>query len=321
MTQVRMTILLAAGIMVLLGANQLLAQEHFNDGDTRIIDYEIDDRVHIDDGEAYAETKTTVNIVEGGSIPRGERPYNYLRAYNQSIANISGGEVYGLAAYDSSTVDISGGNIAFGPLGLLTAYDSTTVAISGGEVSRGLVAYDSSTVDISGGSVNRLGALDSSTVDISGGEVGEFRAWDSSTVDISGGEVSFLNTRNSSTVDISGGEVDGLGAGGSSTVDISGGSVDELGAWDRSTVTLIGYDFEALDGLELDEVEIINGVPQYEVTGTGTLKGTWFGETESWTIDIGWNDETATIMAIPEPATLALLGLGGLVLLRRRHNA
>jgi hypothetical protein len=91
--------------------------------------------------------------------------------------DISGGTVWGLAAYNSSTVDISGGT-----------------------VSGGLAAHESSDVDISGGSMPRLDACNSSTVEISGGSVGGLGAYNYSTVDISGGSIANLTAHNSGVV-------------------------------------------------------------------------------------------------------------------------
>jgi len=54
-----------------------------------------------------------------------------------------------------------------------------------------------------------------------------------------------------------------------------------------------------------------------QLFGTGILSGQWLDGT-SWATQISGNSETATILLIPEPATLALLGLGGLLLQKRR---
>jgi len=50
--------------------------------------------------------------------------------------------------------------------------------------------------------------------------------------------------------------------------------------------------------------------------GTGTLSGEWLDGTP-WTVNILSNYPTARILAIPEPATFLLLGLGA-VMLRRK---
>jgi len=86
--------------------------------------------------------------------------------------------------------------------------------------------------------------------------------------------------------------------------------VTELRARDTSTVTFDGQDFILGTGLSLDGDKVL---------GTGGLSGTWMDGT-SWTVNITLHDAGATILAIPEPATLSLLALGGLAMLRRRSK-
>ena len=192
----------------------------------------------------------------------------------------------------------------------LFAYDSSTVHLSGGAIET-MDAYNSSVVDISSGDLSQLYAHDTSTVDISGGGRGPFFAYDSSTVHISGGTVSYLRAYGSSTVDICDGSVGyggSLDAYDSSAVDISGGSVSSLAAGGASTVTFHGRNFRLSSGLSLEGDRVI---------GTGSLTGEWMDGTR-WGVNIERNDPGAYILVVPEPATLALLALGGLAVLRRR---
>ncbi len=83
---------------------------------------------------------------------------------------LDGGSVSVLYAHDSSTVDISGGNI-----GLFVTTRDSVVRISDGSVSD-LYAYQNSTVDISGGQVAHLGVFD--TMDIPSSNVVTFHGYD-----------------------------------------------------------------------------------------------------------------------------------------------
>jgi len=74
-------------------------------------------------------------------------------------------------------------------------------------------------------------------------------------------------------------------------------------------VTFHAQDFVLGTGLSLDGDRVL---------GTGILSGKWFDGTP-WTVTIGQNDPGATILAIPEPATLSLLALCGLEVFRRRR--
>jgi len=255
---------------------------------------------------------STADVLTGGYIG-----YAYVNdeatLHVLKLQGTSRESVRNLYAYDMSTVDISGAvdNNYYGTVSYLTAYAKSTVNISGGRVGRYLYAYGSSVVNVSGGDVNDyLNACDSSTVNVSGGEVGnQINASATSTVDISGGLVAYLNVSATSTVDISGGLVGTLITENASTVDISGGLVGNLYAYNPSTVTLHGYDFRATGGLTLDGDNVL---------GTGVLTGRWYGPDDTmWAMTISGNAAGATILAIPEPATLSLLALGGLAMMRR----
>jgi hypothetical protein len=99
-----------------------------------------------------------------------------------------------------------------------------------------------------------------------------------------------------------------LNASNTSTANISGGSVDYLGAFDSSTVIFHGRDFQVAGSLVLDGDRVL---------GIGLLSGEWMDGTP-WSVSILMHDPTATILAIPEPATLFLLGLGAVLLRKRR---
>lgn len=109
---------------------------------------------------------------------------------------------------------------------------------------------------------------------------------------------------NNTNTNISGGNINSLSAYENSIMFLSGGSISEILAYYTSNITITGKDFSIGNGLEL-----IDG----KLFGTGTLSGKWIDGT-GWSTEIVANDPTATILLIPEPCALLLLGIGGLLI-------
>lgn len=129
------------------------------------------------------------------------------------------------------------------------------------------------------------------------------------TVDILGGYVNILNVIYSSEVNISGGRVRNVFPGNSATVNLYGGQIDNIAGGDDSIVNVFGYDLASAN---------IGG--SY---GDGWVSGFWADDTP-FSIDLYHSNTYSHIVlhdtAIPEPATVLLLGLGGLAFLRKRRE-
>jgi hypothetical protein len=280
---------------------------YFNDGGIHNIDYAIKDNVYVD--YESPEMYTTVNFLDGGHIgfPRG------LRGYENSRINVRDGSIWRFYSYDSSQVNIYGGSID-----KLVSYDLTQIDISGGSINK-LISLDSSKVDISDVLIDEyIFSYNSSQVDISGGSIeSRLFSYDSSQINISGGSISLLGSHGTSQVDISGGSIGWLYSLDFSQVDISGGSiVGYLQLSNQSLIQIFGSGF-AVDGLPFGYGELTSlygGSPLDEPYRhlTGTLLNGGFIDSD---FRIG---SVARIVLIPEPATLLLLGLGGLFLRRKR---
>ncbi len=209
----------------------------------------------------------------------------------------------------------------------------SVVNINGGSVGNGLLAGIDSTINIRGGSAGDFfTTLGGSTISISGGVVGRnFNANAGSTVSISGGEVgSGFDANDDSTVNISGGTVgSGFDAKTGSTVNISGGSIgSDFDAEAGSIIILGGLSF-ILDGVDLTPGLVIDGffpIHDRNVVLEGVLAdGSPFSfdlkdSNSNLSHDFFHPNAALLITLVPEPGALALLGLGGLVLLERRRD-
>lgn len=219
--------------------------------------------------------------------------------------------------FDESSADVLEG----GFIDDAEVNDASQLNVVAGEVDAPY-AWDEGTIHITDeGKVTWLEARDDSTIETAGGECTDMFIRDNSTLKVTGGYVDRVTARGESYTTVTGGVFDDtFEIIDWANVDISGGLISELQARHETVVTLDGHSFEAAEGLELEEYDVVNGVTHYKVVGTGTLTGQWFDVAGTWTTEITWNDEGSKLLAIPEPATLGLLAAGGLVLLGRRRR-
>jgi len=185
-----------------------------------------------------------------------------------------------------------------------TGQVTTVNVLEGGEIS-----YSSS-------SGYSLYADDSSAVNVLGGSIGHLNARDNSIVTLSSGQIGFdLFARDSSMVTVSGGAIgDNLHAQNSAIITVSGGSIGErIIATGGGKITFKGRDFA------------INGQP----VNFGTFDTGNYDWVEGWLTGILENGsildnefrielDNSSITLVPEPSTLLLLGLGGLMLRKNK---
>jgi hypothetical protein len=144
-----------------------------------------------------------------------------------------------------------------------------------------------------------VNVFDYSQVNMLGGSIGyDLLTWDNSQAVISGGLIASE-----------------LYAFGESYVEISGGViVDELNVRDNSLLEIYGSNF-AVDGIPVGYGPITEGTVNELDMLTGTLTGTLVSSdllNNAFNIDPG-----ATIILVPEPTMLLLVGLGALCFRRR----
>ncbi len=124
-------------------------------------------------------------FTSSGQILPGEEWNNVYIHNDDTIVDMLGGLVDGIAAYNASTLNVIGGSI-----NTLEAHEFSTANVSDGDV-YSLWALDSGTVNLSDtGSVVSLSARgDFGTANMYGGTVGGISAYDSGIVNLHGGTV------------------------------------------------------------------------------------------------------------------------------------
>ena len=135
--------LVLATIVLLFGSSTTEAYTDFNDGGKHIIDYWTTASVRVDWQTPQAGTQ--VDVVFGGSV-------EFLKAYNDSLVNISGGSTRSrLETWDNSQATVSGGSV----FGVVTAR-SSLFTMSDGTIERYMSCNENSQVVISGGSIGSV---------------------------------------------------------------------------------------------------------------------------------------------------------------------
>jgi hypothetical protein len=152
-------------------------------------------------------------------------------------------------------------------------------------------------------------------VDMFGGHLFEAHIYDTSSFNLYEGSVVGIDLYILSNAGIYGGNALGLATWNRSTLNLYGGSIGWFTAWDDSMINMYGYGFAYSPG------ECI-GVPGCIGNG-GKISGYWQnGSTfEVLLNDVSGNHTYDHIVfhEIPEPASVLLLGLGGLLLRRRQY--
>lgn len=288
MKNAQMTIYLSLlGLLLSLVSPNVNADIWYEDGLTHNIAGTIIDSVYVRND--FFDNNTTVNIYEGASIING-----YVNVGDDSILNFSGGSIdYRLIGYHNSQINMSGGTIGW----RLWANDYCHINLTGGTIESEVRAFDFSEVEISGGTMWGLSTSGSGKIIFSGGTTSNCFLNDNSKIIFSGG----INQGGSSV-------------NGNSEIIFSGGLVGNSHSVSNSSrMIFMGTDF-AINGVSVGFGTFgTDGRDRISGHLTGTLAN---GDLLDTTIII--SDNASMILVVPEPTTLLLFGMGGLLMRKRK---
>lgn len=302
---------LLASVILLCVTSQSSAVILLNDGAVNIINspQPVGETVEVRDSPA--NMPTTANLVVGGSIAEGFDVYDF------SIINMDAGPVgisvgTSIDGHDNSTVNILSGRVGDG----VRAFNNSEFNISGGEIgSEDSFFNDMSSLFFSGGDGEGFIFNDGATGEITGGRLEAIFGNDLSDVLVTAGEIwDGLVSSESAEITIEGGDIspEGIEARDNSNIEILGGMFDLVGetlsSQDMAVIDIYGLAFNRPFGAIADA----NGL----ITGT-LLDGSAFSADFT-------RDRTASIilhgpLPVPEPSTLGLIGLAGLISMRKKR--
>ncbi len=166
---------------------------------------------------------------------------------------------------------------------------------------------------------------DTTVADINGAYITSVWPHESSIVNLNSGYVAIYNSVNSPTINVYGGTLRSLFQTDSSVANLYGGQILNIMSFESSIVNVYGYDMEYIPLEEPIASEIGGGPVNGFLTGFWR-DGTAFSiELSDWRLVDGPMDNPITydhinLITIPEPGTVLLFGLGGMVLGRRRRG-
>lgn len=310
-------------VFLMIVPKEVLAADYLEDGEQHIIDSVYESANIYLDYNVSNTPGTHLELAEGGRVTGS------IVAYNTSSVQISGGSVPFLQGTDNSTISMIDGEIG----GILRAWGNSTVNFSGGSIGDRLWIKDQSFVTMNGGTVlNDVYVQMDSKAYISNGSIEEIYTTQNGQLSLSGGSVRYLWTEDNSSITITGGLItDDLYVSDDSTVSMAGGEIaDILYVRNNGILYLEGSDFQVVDdyglttelspGDTFKSVLELNEYGSYSGTLTGTLSDGSLMDNYFVIYETGLYGGDCDIVIIPEPATLSLLALGAFLAGRRKRK-
>lgn len=306
-----------AYLVIVLSTPLLKADIVFNDGGTHSIDNIIKEIV-------YVKNTTTLRVLNGSELQAplaildnsigvmtGGSVTHHVDVWENGYFSMSDGYISNLFSLDNSQSHIQGGVVSS-----LESSGTSKVYISNGSIAGYLVQYDS-IAEISGGIVYDPWIYHNASVAIKGGTVDTLHNWFSGHLDMAGGEIkngmycwgeseSFIHggTLNSTRIEVTDNSLLSVDGG------ISIGNVGIVGA-DTATIIFDGYNFN-LNGLPLSYGVYTSDFGTQPNRLKGNLSSGGYIECDLTLL------ESAMVIFIPEPCSILLLAIGGLLIGKRK---
>ncbi|MEM6550920.1 MAG: PEP-CTERM sorting domain-containing protein [Planctomycetota bacterium] len=298
----------------------------FSDGGTSVINETFNDFIEVRD--SLGGQPTTVIFGTDANITQADSVGDSVFVLGNSSVVVNGGRFFqDVTALNNTSLTINGGLIGTDPDdGDVLGFGTSRLTVTGGTITDDLEIYDSGTLNVTGGEIlEDLEAFDNSSLTFRGGTVSNnLTVDDNATGFITGGTISNdLEALDEASVTVRGGSISAdIEASGNATIDIFGGELGtRIRSGGNSEITLFGPEFQ------------INGSPADFGTIDpffGELSGT-LSDGSTFSVDFQRRNEGSFFrprlgdivlvqQAIPEPASLGLLAMGGLLVWRRRRD-
>jgi hypothetical protein len=204
----------------------------------------------------------------------------------------------------------------------------------------GILTLNSKSLQVMGTGVKEIVAYGTSYIEVQNtlplqtgvGGIESVKLYNNSSMTLSGGEVSGIDLKNSATLSVLDGKVLGtIYATGDNIINIAGGATDKIYANGSTKVTLSGGNIGTMQiGLNISSTSPPTYIVMCDLYSLNRtyINGVLSGITGNWLDGSGFDIEVGSrignptsdyIQFVPEPATLTLLGVGGLMLRKRKR--
>ena len=186
------------------------------------------------------------------------------------------------------------------------------------------IVWDSGHHVFSEGSETYVTMLNDASADITGGWIAEFYMLNETTAEVFGGTILQLLCQDTSTATIYDNDyMDLLRPNDSSIADVYGGDINVVFTLGSSVTNIYGGTINEIDATDLSIVNIFSESYEFDPTGgafgDGLLTGTWlYGG--GFSIELVTEETINHLNFVPEPTTLFLFGIGGLIVLKKVRN-